>query len=118
MPAEWEPHAATWLAWPHNPETWPGRHAQAREQFVGIVRALCSRERVRLLELVLRDPAESYEARETAMRFFADGDLAPLREIVELKDLRTLGKLLHFEEEELRRMLFHLHLAELQMQAM
>lgn len=25
MPAEFEPHAATWLAWPHNPETWPGR---------------------------------------------------------------------------------------------
>ena len=23
MPAEWEPHAATWLAWPHNEETWP-----------------------------------------------------------------------------------------------
>ena len=23
MPAEWEPHAATWLAWPHNTETWP-----------------------------------------------------------------------------------------------
>jgi len=25
MPAEFEPHEATWLAWPHNPETWPGR---------------------------------------------------------------------------------------------
>jgi agmatine deiminase len=25
MPAEWEPHEATWLAWPHNPEDWPGR---------------------------------------------------------------------------------------------
>ncbi len=24
-PAEWEPHAATWLAWPHKPETWPGK---------------------------------------------------------------------------------------------
>lgn len=23
MPAEWAPHAATWLAWPHNTETWP-----------------------------------------------------------------------------------------------
>ncbi len=22
MPAEWEPHAATWLSWPHNEETW------------------------------------------------------------------------------------------------
>ncbi|MFZ0806602.1 MAG: agmatine deiminase family protein, partial [Candidatus Sulfotelmatobacter sp.] len=25
MPAEWEPHAATWLAWPHNKNDWPGR---------------------------------------------------------------------------------------------
>jgi agmatine deiminase len=25
MPAEFEPHEATWLAWPHNPDTWPGR---------------------------------------------------------------------------------------------
>lgn len=24
MPAEWERHQATWLSWPHNPETWPG----------------------------------------------------------------------------------------------
>lgn len=25
MPAEWEPHAATWLSWPHNPDTWPDK---------------------------------------------------------------------------------------------
>ncbi|HVI10444.1 MAG TPA: agmatine deiminase family protein, partial [Candidatus Binatia bacterium] len=25
MPAEWEPHAATWLAWPHNHGDWPGK---------------------------------------------------------------------------------------------
>ncbi len=25
MPAEWEPHEATWLAWPHNPTDWPGQ---------------------------------------------------------------------------------------------
>lgn len=24
MPAEWEPHEATWLSWPHNPDSWPG----------------------------------------------------------------------------------------------
>ncbi len=24
MPAEWAPHAATWLSWPHNRDTWPG----------------------------------------------------------------------------------------------
>lgn len=25
VPAEWEPQSALWLAWPHNPDTWPGR---------------------------------------------------------------------------------------------
>jgi agmatine deiminase len=24
MPAEWEPHAATWLSWPRNKKSWPG----------------------------------------------------------------------------------------------
>jgi hypothetical protein len=24
MPAEWEPHEATWLAWPHERTDWPG----------------------------------------------------------------------------------------------
>src|SRR5690554_318569 len=24
MPPEWAPHTATWLSWPHNPDTWPG----------------------------------------------------------------------------------------------
>jgi agmatine deiminase len=27
MPAEWDPHEATWLAWPHNVRDWPGRFA-------------------------------------------------------------------------------------------
>ena len=27
MPAEWEPHAATWIAWPHNRDDWPGKFA-------------------------------------------------------------------------------------------
>lgn len=45
-PAEWERHRATWLSWPHNPETWPGRLAAAIEAFVAIVRALQGRESV------------------------------------------------------------------------
>ncbi len=45
-PAEWEPHRATWLAWPHNRETWPGRLAEAEAAFVEMVRALVGREEV------------------------------------------------------------------------
>ena len=64
-PAEWEPHAATWLAWPHNPDTWPGRLAEAREQYAGIVRELCFRERVRLL---VRDARMEDEVRAALAR--------------------------------------------------
>jgi agmatine deiminase len=48
-PAEWEPHAATWLAWPHNPDTWPGCLPAAEQAFAGFVRELAWREPVRLL---------------------------------------------------------------------
>ena len=48
-PAEWEPHQATWLAWPHNPETWPGRLERALDGFAAIVSALHGREHVHIL---------------------------------------------------------------------
>jgi agmatine deiminase len=47
-PAEWEPHEATWLSWPHNPETWPGCLEEAEADYLEIVRALAGRERVRI----------------------------------------------------------------------
>jgi len=47
-PAEWEPHAATWLSWPHNPETWPGRLREAEAEYVTLVRLLAEREPVRI----------------------------------------------------------------------
>jgi len=45
-PAEWEPHAATWISWPHNRETWPGRLEAVELAFVAMVRALCETETV------------------------------------------------------------------------
>jgi len=48
-PAEWEPHEATWVAWPHNPATWPGTHAEAIDQFVEFARHLASYETVHVL---------------------------------------------------------------------
>jgi agmatine deiminase len=48
LPAEWEPHEATWLSWPHNPDTWPGCLAEAETEYVEIVRALAGRERARV----------------------------------------------------------------------
>ncbi len=49
MPAEWEPHEATWLAWPHNSRDWPGKLSAIHWVYVEIVRQLASRERVEIL---------------------------------------------------------------------
>jgi agmatine deiminase len=49
MPAEWEPHEATWLAWPHNPEDWPGKFASIPWLYTEIVRLLAAHERVHLI---------------------------------------------------------------------
>ena len=49
MPAEWEPHAATWIAWPHNPADWPGKFQPIPRVFAEIVRHLSRVERVHIL---------------------------------------------------------------------
>ena len=49
MPAEWEPHEATWLAWPHNPKDWPGKLAPIHWVYVEIVRQLHCHEKVEIL---------------------------------------------------------------------
>ena len=48
MPAEWSPHQATWISWPHNPDTWPGVLAQAEAAMAQAVAALASGETVRI----------------------------------------------------------------------
>lgn len=47
-PAEWEPHAATWLAWPHNPETWPGIMERIPPVWEKLVRTLAEFEPVHI----------------------------------------------------------------------
>jgi len=50
MPAEWEPHSATWLTWPHNSETWPGQDMKKIEAvYVQMIKALAKGENVQLL---------------------------------------------------------------------
>ena len=51
MPAEWEPHAATWIAWPHNREDWPGKFSPIRWVYTEIVRHL---SRVEQVQIVIR----------------------------------------------------------------
>jgi agmatine deiminase len=49
MPAEWEPHHATWIAWPHNRGDWPGKAATIPWVYGEIVRRLTPGEPVRIL---------------------------------------------------------------------
>src|SRR2546426_1312576 len=49
MPAEWEPHAATWIGWPHNASDWPGKLAAIQWVYGEIVRKLAPGETVRVL---------------------------------------------------------------------
>src|SRR3989442_15509188 len=49
LPAEWEPHAATWIGWPHNVTDWPGKFPPIPWVYGEIVRALAPGEVVRIL---------------------------------------------------------------------
>src|SRR5512142_1046870 len=49
FPAEFEPHAATWIAWPHHEPDWPGKLEPIRWVYAEIVRALHAHERVEIL---------------------------------------------------------------------
>jgi len=60
MPGEWEPHAATWFAWPHNRMDWPGRFAAIPFVYAEIFRHLAPRERV---ELIVQDAAAEAKAK-------------------------------------------------------
>ena len=51
MPAEWAPHAGTWMAWPYNLQTWEGHLEGAEEGFAKIIAALTRYEEVYLLVL-------------------------------------------------------------------
>jgi agmatine deiminase len=68
MSAEWEPHAGTWIAWPHQREDWPGRFEPIPWVYVEIVRHLCKSERVRLVV----GEEESAEARDMLGRAGVD----------------------------------------------
>src|SRR3989440_6821968 len=65
MPAEWEPHTATWLAWPHYEGDWPGKFEPIPWVFAEIIRNLSRRERV---ELVLTNAAAGRKARRVLER--------------------------------------------------
>jgi agmatine deiminase len=48
-PAEWEPHAATWVSWPHNRNSWPGKFEPIPGAFAALVRVIAEHEPVHIL---------------------------------------------------------------------
>ncbi|MEZ6137242.1 MAG: agmatine deiminase family protein [Pirellulaceae bacterium] len=48
-PAEWARQAATWIAWPHNLETWPGRFQSIPSVYVRFISTLASVQPVHVL---------------------------------------------------------------------
>ena len=76
MPAEWEPHEATWLAWPHEITDWPGKFAPIPWVYGEIVWHLSRVEKVRILvqdeeaEQKARRVLEKSGAQLAAVEFF------------------------------------------------
>lgn len=48
-PAEWEPHASTWIGWPHHEPDWPAKFETIPWVYAEIVRALHGYEPVNIL---------------------------------------------------------------------
>jgi len=69
MPAEWEPHEATWLGWPHNPTDWPDKLDTIRWVYGEMVKKISAGELVRLL---VKNPAERTLARKYLSRAGCD----------------------------------------------
>jgi agmatine deiminase len=65
MAAEWEPHAATWLAWPHYRGDWPGKFEPIPWVYAEIIGHLAKNERV---ELIVNDRSAARQARRILER--------------------------------------------------
>jgi agmatine deiminase len=62
VPAEWEPHTSTWLAWPHFENDWPGKFEPIQWVYAEIIRNLTRHERV---DLIVNDAAAAKRAQRT-----------------------------------------------------
>ena len=71
MPAEWEPHEATWIGWPHNRTDWPGKFTTIPWVYGEIVRKLAPGEIVRIIV-----DSEAHEARARRVLSRVGADLA------------------------------------------
>jgi agmatine deiminase len=77
MPAEWESHESTWLAWPHNQDHWPGNFSPIPHVYCEIIRSLRAGEKVFLcvndaaMEESVRQLLQESDVSLDNVRFFA-----------------------------------------------
>ena len=72
MPAEWEPHQATWLSWPHKETSWPGKFDRIEPVYAQMVAALASSETV---HINVDDDELAFRARALLSEAGATGDI-------------------------------------------
>src|ERR1051325_7601879 len=68
MPAEWEPHDATWIAWPHQKGDWPGKFAPIPWVNGEVVRHLVDED----VNILVQDAAQEKRARAVLGKVGAD----------------------------------------------
>jgi agmatine deiminase len=65
MPAEWEPHRATWISWPHHEPDWPGKIGPIPWVYAEIARVIAEHEQVEILchnDAVMESAREALDA--------------------------------------------------------
>src|SRR6478736_3031853 len=71
IPAEWEPHEASWIAWPHRRSDWPGKLPPIPWVYGEIIRWLSTSENVHIL---VKDAAAERQATEVLKKVGVDFD--------------------------------------------
>ena len=74
MPAEWEPHRATWIGWPHHEPDWPGKLGPIPWVYAEIARVLAEHEPV---EILCHDDGRAASARKRRSTRTASGRSRP-----------------------------------------
>ncbi len=72
MPAEWEPHLATYLVWPHNLDTWPGKFEPVQPAYAKMAAAIAEFEPIRVL---VKAPDEVEPVRALIRTAVSSGEL-------------------------------------------
>jgi agmatine deiminase len=72
LPAEWEPHAATWITWPQCPRDWPGKFAPMPWAFAEIIRKIANAEGDERVRVAVADAAVEKRARGQLQKAHAD----------------------------------------------